>query len=243
MTTTPLRKVAFLDTNVLHYMDLYLRQAKEEGLFPFGGDETTARKNLKAIEYESLKSDMNKGLNLIEHLLRNDTRVEYSPVSELELMAGRARGKAIEKAAAEGIPDRMWWGRFTDSMVGDRLVDSDLATIEEAVEGLRRLLDEAGIDAAVGKTDRTRDVLELAKDVMGLVYMSSIDSVIYAAALVAEAYCMISEDKYLRDTVNRLKKESVVKGKLESRMAAVLLRKPGSITLPDARRIPRSGKH
>ena len=245
MTKPRLRKVAFLDTNVLHFMDLYLRRAKDHDLFPFGSDETAARESLKTIEYESLKLDLNKGLNVIEHLHRKNCRVEYSSASELELMAGRARGKAIEKAAAEGVPERMWWSRFTDSDVGDRLVASDLTTIGETVEGLRRLIDDAGIDATVGKSDRSRDVLELAKDVMGIVYMSAMDSIIYAGALVAEADHVISYDRYLKETVNRLKtKESLreARWKLESRTAAVLSREPKSITLPNAVDV-RGGKH
>lgn len=247
MTKPRLRKVAFLDTNVLHFMDLYLRRAKDRGLFPFGSDETAARESLKAIEYESLKLDLNKGLNVLEHLRRGNNFhvVEYSSACELELMAGRARGKAIEKAAAEGVPERMWWSRFTDSDVGDRLVASDLTTIGETVEGLRRLIDEAGIDVTVGRSDRSRDVLELAKDVMGIVYMSAMDSIIYAGALVAGADNVFSYDDYLRKTVNRLKTEkSLLKARqrLTKRTAAVLSREPESISLPDAIKI-RGGKH
>ena len=245
MTTTPLRKVAFLDTNVLHFMDLYLRHAKEGGLFPFGGDPAAAEKHLNAtIKYKSLKSSLNKGLNVIEHLRRENCRAEYSSASELELMAGRARGKAIEKAAAEGIPDRMWT-RLSESEISDRLIATDLIAIGETVEGFRALLHDADIDTTVGRSDRSRDVLELAKDVMGIVYMSAMDSIIYAGALVAEADHVISYDRYLKETVNRLKtKESLreARWKLESRTAAVLSREPKSITLPNAVDV-RGGKH
>ena len=33
------RKVAFLDTNLLHFVDLYLRRAGQHELFPLGGGE------------------------------------------------------------------------------------------------------------------------------------------------------------------------------------------------------------
>ena len=239
MTKLRLHKIAFLDTNVLHFMDLYLRQAKDGRIFPFGDDPAAAKKHLNTtIKDMSLKSSLNKGLNVIEYLGRTNCRVEYSSASELELMAGRARGTAIKNAAAEGIPDRMWT-RFPESEISDRLIAADLTAIGDTVKGFRTLLHEARIDVAVGGTDRTRDVLELAKNVMGLAYMSPIDSVIYAAALMAEADQMVSDDGYLRKTVNRLKKESVTKRQLESLMAAVFLRKPSSITLPDAMGIPR----
>lgn len=244
MTKPRLRKVAFLDTNVLHYISLYLRQAKDNGLFPFGGDVLSARKRLDEIEYKSLKSSLNKGLDVIEHLRSKDCRAEYSFVSELELMAGRARGRAIEKAAGEGIPEQMWWSRFTESDVGDRLVDSDLTTIGETVEELRRLINEAGIDidATDVREGRSRDVLKLAKCVMGIVYMSAMDSMVYAGALVAEADNVISYDDYLKKTVNRLKnKESLLEARqrLAKCTADVLSREPNSITLPGAKAIPR----
>lgn len=243
MTKPRLRKVAFLDTNVLHYISLYLRQAKDNGLFPFGGDVLSARKHLDdTIEYKSksLKDSLKKGLNVIEHLRSKDCRVEYSPVSEIELMTGRARGKAIEKAAGEGIPERMWT-RFSETDIGDRLLPTDLAGIRKTIEGLGRLLDDAGIDATVVRADRSRDVLELAKDVTGLVYMSVLDSVIYAGALVAEADHVITADGYFKSTANRLKNEkpfSVARKRLESCTATVLSRESGTVTLPDAMGIP-----
>ncbi len=242
MTKPRLRKVAFLDTNVLHFVDLYLRQAKGQGLFPFGGDVLSARKHLDdTIEYKSLKSSLNKGLDVIEYLRRTNCRAEYSPASELELMAGRARGKAIEKAAGEGIPERMWT-RFSETEIGDRLLATDLAGIRKTIEGLGRLLDDASIDATVARADRSRDVLKLAKCVTGIVYMSAMDSMVYAEAIVAEADDVISDDDYLKKTVNRLKtKESLLEARqrLAKCTADVLSREPNSIILPGAKAIPR----
>ena len=243
MIKPPLRKVVFLDTNVLHFMDLYLRQAKESRLFPFGSDPAAARKHLDATTDDaSLKCSLNKGLNTIEHLRRTQNcRVEYSAVSELELSAGRARGKAIEKAAAEGIPDRMWT-RLFDREISDRLLAKDMIEIGDAIKRLGPLLNDADIEATVGRTDRTPDVLELAKVVATLVYMSPIDSVIYAGALVAGADKVISDDGYLKKTVDRLKTEKSLqeaRHRLKTRIAAILSTEPNSITLPDAMGIPR----
>ena len=102
MTTTPLRKVAFLDTNVLHFVGLYLRRARDQGLFPLVGDDVAAAKRhlSDTIENDALKSSLNKGLRVVAHLQSKNIRIEYSAVSELELMEGRARGKALEKARA-----------------------------------------------------------------------------------------------------------------------------------------------
>lgn len=244
MTKPRLRKVTFLDTNVLHFMDLYLRRAKDRDLFPFGGDDAAAKEHLNTtIEDTYLKSSLKKGLNVIEHLRRASCLVEYSSASELELMVGRARGKAIEKAAAEGIPDRMWT-HLSDRKISDRLLATDMIAIRRTVEGLGQLFNDAGIDATVGRAAQSRDVLKLAKDITGIVYMSAMDSIIYAGALVAGADSVLSDDEYLKNTMHRLKTEEflVEVRRLKTRAAAVLSREPKSITLPDPMGIPRGGR-
>ena len=107
MTGTTLHNVVFLDTNVLHFVGLYLSLAKERGLFPFGGDAAVAEEYLSGMTETDLAGSLGKGLRVVMSLRRDNPRVEYSTASELELLAGRAKGKAIEKAAAEGIPDRI----------------------------------------------------------------------------------------------------------------------------------------
>ncbi len=240
MTEITPRKVAFLDTNVLHFIGLYLHQARKHSLFPLDGEIAAAETHVSNMAEERSRKSLKKGLTVIDYLLREDFRVEYSPASELELMVGRARGKAIESAAAEKIPDRMWT-RFFDKEIDDRLLGDDLTEIRNGVERLVPTLEEAGIDVTPGNADRTRDVLELAKDITGLVYLSVIDSLIYAGALVAEAEQLISDDDYLKKTVRRIKNEPSLRRarqRLEERIAAVLSREPGTITLPDAAGIP-----
>lgn len=238
MTRKSLRKVAFLDTNVLHFLDLYLRCAKDHGLFPFADDLILAEKHLNAsAEYNALRTRLQQGLRTVVFFQRKSIRVEYSAFSELELMAGRAQGKAIVKAATEGIPDRMW-SRLTDRDIGDRLLAPDLSGIGEKVKGLRSLLDEAGIDAGVGRTDRTRDVLELAKEVMGLVYMTPDDSMIYAGALVSEADHLISADAYFRNATTRLRTDKFLRATLKARIVAILSKDAESVILPDAKNVP-----
>ena len=202
MMATSLRKVVFLDTNVLHFVSLYLSRAKEHGLFPFGGDEAAAEKYLSNMAEADLAKSLGKGLRVVLSLRRNDHRVEYSTASELELLAGRAKGKAIVRAAAEGVPDRMLSrSRHAEKDIAERLLASDFTQIAEDVDGLSSMLQDAGIDATVSNTDRGRDVLAIAKEVMGLVYLSVIDSVIYAEAIAAQADQMISADDYLRRVI------------------------------------------
>ena len=243
MTATSLREVVFLDTNVLHFIGLYLTRAKDHGLFPFGSDEAAAEKHLSGMPEADLAKSLRKGLNVVSSLRRENPRVEYSTASELELLVGRARGRAIEKAAAEGIPDRMWT-RLRDENIGRRLRASDLTAVTTTVDGLGHALQEAGIDATVSNADSARDVLGIARELMGLVYLSVIDSVIYAEAIAAEADRIISADDYLRKTVNRIRNDASwreARERLQERVAALLSRAPGSVTLPDAVKVPGKG--
>ena len=241
MTPTPLRKVVFLDTNVLHYVSLYVSRAKERGIFPFDGDAAAAEKHLSSMKEKHLAKSLGKGLRVVMALRRDDPYVEYSTASELELLAGRAKGQAIEKAAAEGIPDRMW-SRLGETAIDERLLASDLTRIAGGVDRLGEMLQNAGIKATVSNTDRGRDVLAIAKEVMGLVYLSVIDSVIYAEAIAAQADQIISADEYLRKTVHRIKEDASPERtgtQLQERVAVLLSRDPGSVTLPDSEQLPR----
>lgn len=243
MKATSLRKVVFLDTNVLHYVGLYLSRAKDHGLFPFGGDDAAAEEYLEDMTEADLSTPLGKGLRVARSLLRDNPRVEYSTASELELLVGRARGKAIEKAAAERVPDRMWT-RLGDKDIGERLLASDLTQIAEGVDRLGGMFQDAGIDATVSNSERGREVLAIAKEVLGLVYLSVIDSVIYAEAIAAQADQIISADDYLRKTVHRIKEDTSPEGtraRLQRRVAVLLSRDPGSVTLPDAEPLPSKG--
>ena len=152
----------------------------------------------------NFRESLEKGFATIECLAKPNVQAEYSSISELELMAGRAKGKAVVNAAREGVPDRMW-GRLYDKEVGARLTTVDLTDIKARVEELSPTLERAGIPAAVSDQGRTRDVLDLAKGIAGLVYLASADSVIFASALIARADFIITADEYFRKTINRIR--------------------------------------
>ena len=200
MNETARPKVAFLDTNALHYMYLYLQLAENRSLYPFSPNDDAvveAREHLDRAYEGNLRTDLKKGLAAVEFLAHPDIRVEYSSISELELMNGRARGKAIENAAKEGVPDRIW-NRLDGYEIRARLTTADLANIRTRVEGLGPILNKAGILATVSDVYRTRDVLDLAKGIIGLVYMGFVDGVIYSSALIAGVDYMITEDTFFR---------------------------------------------
>ena len=167
------RRVVFLDTNTLHHMHLYLTHASSKSLYPFCPNDGTAdeaKAHLRTLTPKKLRESLDKGLDVIAELSASDFQVEYSPVSELELIAGRARGRAIETAAKEGIPDRMWT-RFRDEEVGSRLNTKDLADIGSGIESLSASLEKAGMSVTVNDPDRTRDIFTLARSIGSLVYL------------------------------------------------------------------------
>jgi len=236
-------EVAFLDTNALHFTCLYLEHAKVRNLYPFSPDEDSLAKTMEDLNdasEASLKNSLKRGLVMVHRLSKPDIRVEYSSMSELELIAGRARGRAIEKAAREGIPDRMW-SRFHDKEIDARLSPADLTNIKTRVEGLGTVLEEAGIFATLSDAGRARDVLDLAKGIASLVYLGLSDSVIYASALVADVDYLITEDKHFRGIVNRIRNDQrsydEVWRQVRDLVGKIILRDPAEVTLPKAPRL------
>ena len=209
---------------------------------PIDGSSRSRLKHLRTVESRNLRDSLRKGLDAIVDLSTTDSQVEYSPVSELELIAGRARGRAIEKTAQEGIPDRMWT-RFHGEEISARLSTEDLVEIGAKIASLSTLLDEAGVQATVSDPDRISDVFDLAKRIGGLIYVGFADSVIYASALVAGADYLITFDDYLKTTVNRIRTGPPpyddIKNRLRTVVGEILLADVAGVTLPEAtRRFP-----
>ena len=207
------RKVAFLDTNALHFVDLYLKRAEIACIYPFVDDAVEndnaideAKTWLGSVSEEKFKEALGHGLNVLSWISKEDLSVEYSPLTELELMTGRLKGRALQDAAAEGIPDRMW-GRFPEDEIAARLALKDFQEVRTAVDGLGVALENLEIEVAVSAEHAT-DVMNLAKRVAGLVYMGAMDCVIYSHALVAQADYLITNDRYLRNTVNRIRSKT-----------------------------------
>ena len=194
------RLVVVLDTNSVHYLDLFMRAALERGITVenienealIGGLYTTDRGYNKSLD---------KGKKIVSFILRKDVQIELSQVAKIELLCGRVRGAAIVSAAKEGIPDRMW-SRINEVFIRDR-TEADLVAIKNRVENLGASLESWGVIVVAGsEQQRTTDVLELAMAIVGYVYMSVADSIVYASAIAARADILITADRYLHDTIN-----------------------------------------
>ena len=245
------KKVAFLDTNTLHYIGLYLEYANEKTLYPMGEKLTEIEKNAAKNEVDKLmgtnqKRNLKQGLETVYLLLTQDVEVQYSPVSEIELLAGKTRGKAFLISAEEGVPDRMW-SHIQEEEIQE-LVDYTVSTeLKNKVNEFSAMLDKLGVAV---KTDTgegaNKEVMGLAKDINGLVYMSPMDSIIYASSLVAQADYLFTADDYLKKTVNDIRdsyKDSFedIRNQLRRFVSIITLGNDGKVILPSAHKVTADG--
>ena len=196
------RTVVYLDTNSLHYLDLFLRYIQESGFTVDDIGSGALAKQLGQAAEAGYRKSLHKGSRITSFVLQEDAQVEFSHISKIELLCGRVRGAVIENAAREGIPDRMW-SRIGEREIRDGSNEADLLRIRDRVNDLGRTLEESGVVVGVAsEAKRVLDILELATSIVGLVYMSATDSVVYASALAARADFLITGDGYLFHTVN-----------------------------------------
>lgn len=204
------QKVAILDTNMLHFVGLYLEYAKTRTMFPWDGSEadniTKARTALDSLgKSHSARSSLQRGFHMVRIASENSLTLGYGTISELELLVGRARGQALLDAAAEGIPDRMWSG-LKEKEIRDRVGDEMMRKVATGVASIGHRLDELELAESTVSRKGLPDAVELAREIVECVYMEAADSIVYASALLAGAEMMFTTDGPLRDTVNRVQK-------------------------------------
>lgn len=239
--------VGFLDTNVLHFVSLYLQFARTNDLFPLeqedGGGERVrdAVRRTKEESERGWRESLQDGLGVVYRARKEQIQIRYASVSELELMAGRMRGRALLRAADEGLPERMWT-KFREEEIRRRLSAADATAIMAEVDSVATDLKAAGVLVDPGDTRDTRCILELAKTVTGLIYLQPADCIIFSAALVAQADELYTTDGYLRGTVNRISNpqgsdQQEVKEQVTERLASLMGWAEKEVTLPTARKI------
>ena len=242
------RRVVFLDTMTLHYIRLCLEHAKVHDL-QFPRDEQAISKlkdHFCGVREKPLKESLQTGLETIIRLSRDDVQIEYAPVSELEMLSGIAEGKARINVAKEGVPHRMW-SRFSENEIRDRITTEDLAAIKVCIDALGSMLNESGVTVTRSDSKRTYEVIDLAKGIVGLIYMGEIDSIIYASAVAAGANYLVTADSYLRKTVNQIHKSNdqrykEIRRQLKEFISEVILGKSSEIGLPQAFTVTHKGK-
>lgn len=205
------QKMAFLDTNTLHYMGIYLAHSnKYEYPNIYEDKRSDLERRLKANKERENSNDayiksVRQGFGVIDFLRAGNIRVEYSPISELELVSGRIKGAAILAAAQESIPDRMW-SQFREPEVRERMSIKETQQVSARVNVFLETL--KGLEISIGYSDlqKDRDVLRLAKEIVSLVYMAGMDSIIYAWAIFSRADYLITFDESFKEVVDKVHK-------------------------------------
>ena len=193
------QEIAFLDTNALHFVRLYINLAYEDKLYPFS-PEMEATEIVIGQKKDSLRTAYNKGLDVVTFCIKHNLLIQYSNVSTLELVVGRARGEALLKAATEGVPERKWTGFANrDDEVAAYLEVDVLQGIRQEISQLVSRLESIEIYM---NSDEDNVVSALALELAGLVYMTTADCVILAHALTARAQYVLTYDNYFRTIVN-----------------------------------------
>ena len=216
------RTVAYLDTNSLHYLDLFMGYVQESGFSVDDIGSEVLTRQLEQVGEIGYRRSLQNGCRIISFVLQEDAQVEFSQVSKIELLCGRVRGAVIANAAKQGVPDRMW-SRIGEQEIRDGSNESDLEKISRRIDDLGSMLEGSGIVIGVASEgQRVLDVLELAAVIVRHVYMSVTDSMVYASAIAARADLLITGDGYLFHTVNLIHNPSgrtryeVVQKNLES---------------------------
>ena len=234
------RQLAYLDTNALHYLSLWLSKARERDLYPFPidgpGTIEAAVAVAEAVPEKVLSESLLKGLWTIFFLVDDQMDMHYAMISRLELTKGRALGRAIQKLATSGVPDRMW-GKVGEGEVNRLITVQDLQNIQARIGELFSVLSDLGVyhDSRLGAQ---RDILDLAQSIMGVVYLDVADSIIYAGAIDARADYVIADDGAFMYTINKIHNPSadpsweLAQQELISRISRVRLWDIDSISLP-----------
>jgi len=185
---------------------LYLGFASQYNLPPVESGTGNPDEEIKKI-YRGRSQTCNSfitGRKLVDYLLNqcnSGARIEYSPVTKVELVCGQLKGMAMLDAADEGIPHRMW-NRIDEFEIIDRLRAEVYQEVQQSISEIENQLRSAGIDIFEADPERMKLVWSMALQVLGFVFLDLGDCAVYASALLAEADEIITGDRYFRYVVN-----------------------------------------
>ena len=239
-----LQKLVFLDTNVLHYIGLYLVYSAKEHLSPL--DFKKALDSINKLEDENLQKGLKQGCTIVEFVLDRDMQVEYASVSELELLVGRIKGRALLNAAREGVPDRMF-SRIYEEQIRQNVNTTQLSDIKAGVDNLANMLGKTGVNVLQGNSGMARDVLDLAFQINGLVYIEALDSIVYSSALLSRADYLFTSDGAFKNITNRIQKPNgdaffeQVNVNVRKLVANFTLEKVSKVVLPSVHNFSEAG--
>jgi hypothetical protein len=243
----PYTKVAFMDTNALHYVRLCLGHAKQHDLHPFGKSPNGWQElttDFDTITPQRRRENMQTGVKMLQFVEAQGAQIEFSPMSEIEMVGGLIRAKALLHAARDGSPHRM----FTNITAGEIAATVSAADMQEVgaeVDQLPELLDRLDITVTPSDPGAGLDTLRVAAQLTRIRYMEPADAVIFVGAILAQADYLITSDRYLRSTANQLLNSRdqpflSARSQLRTIVANVLNCAPDEVILPQGW-TPKSG--
>lgn len=206
MSTNPhptFQPLVFLDTNVVHYVRLYLSLARDQSLPPFGAGSGDINNDLNAAcgragkAIHSYRSG-HKYFEYLEAACNAGTAVEYSPITRLELVCNTLRGRAVLHAASEGMPSRMWSRMYEDEIL-HRLELNVYEEVGKEADEIDNLFGSAGVTIREISPRRMSEVWPVAKLLLGLIFLEVGDCLVYTSALLAEADELWTSDGYFKN--------------------------------------------
>lgn len=194
-----------LDTNVIHGLRLYLSFAEKFRLAPFGTigdnpDQVIKREYVDSRTRTTLLSGHTDLRYLIENC-NSGAVVRYSPFTMFELIGGLVRGKGLLKAAQDGLPARIW-SKIEEREISKWLTASDYQEVDHAIVAFGSNLKLAGVDVSEVGNDRLREIGDMARYILGHVFIDNGDCLVYTSAVLDECDELISRDEYFRTVVN-----------------------------------------
>jgi hypothetical protein len=233
----------------VHYLRLYLGLAHEHSLPPYGPDSGDIAGDLTRICKRSTRAlqSYKDGQKLFAEFVKKSQDgwlIEYSRFTRFELTCGGLRGKAMEDAISEKMPNR-WWGHMDEREVLDRLGPTTYEQVETDIDDIEVLFDSAGI--AISEFNlRLPEVFQMTKILLGLVFLEVGDCIVYACALIAEADELWTFDGYLKTIVGRIEDPSTaperrayyegINRRVKDAVAKIISIDPTEVRLPKARK-------
>lgn len=199
--------VVVLDTNVLHFVRLYLTYAEGRRRYPHPGVQWSATEAYirRTVEEEKIRKTLIWGGKVLHFMHSNGVELVRSSAVEAELFRLEASSRALRNAMVRSRVRGRWFSQLQDEEVNRWMTPRDRQSVVTSVEKTFETLDSLGVRVYDLEPGSSSDVVWLARGIMTMVYMDAMDSVVYANALDAAATHLVTSDRRFRDVVNDFK--------------------------------------
>ncbi len=216
-------KGVLIDTNIMHSIGLYYEALKEH-TWPeeHRSISTKKPKDFRRVvsrlrqDYsdEELSGAVIQGMGAISLIRDEGLRPISCAIVDIEMLRVLARGQAIVSAARRGLQPRMWT-RTNDYWVDSHLEQGDWEQLGKRYTIIIEGMEWHGITRIEELSGGSRGMLAVASALARIVYMETVDTLIYATAISEKAGQLITRDGILRGIANAFRNPS---GEEQNRM-------------------------